>query len=317
MKNSHYLRAFLFLTLCLRLGASYADAPVADMESAYPANKSAKPLGQTLTAKARDPLQVDPATAVRATPKKEIVLPGVLTINGQNQDALDFTRTRVISMRESTNAVVYLSSTMDNRIQLPFTNPFIRSNSDLNIEVNKGTNGLPGNFVYLGFNVKRPVQIFIEPPDGSASLGLRLIPKDIPSQTIVVEDIGGITSPELRRANKSNEYVTQVQSTLEIVALDGVPNGYAVMDMETPVIAMNGLVVETKKKLSNRNADIYVYQVTNPGAGVALLTEAEFDGDTVQAVSIFPKPRLAPGEKTEVMVLANKRKSSPSLALSN
>lgn len=301
--------SLLASVLALLVGSAHADAPFPDAEASAHA-ASAKPVR---TKKERNALLVDPTTAVRETPLREVVLPGVLTIAGESRTALDFTRTRVVSMSDSTNAAVYLSSNSDNRIQLPFTNPFIRSNSDLNIEVNKGVNGAPGNFIYVGFNVKRPVQIFIEPPDGSASLGLRLIPKDIPSQTIVVEDVTGITSADLRRANKSNDYVTQVQSLMEVVALHGIPNGYSVVDMELPPIAMNGLVVDAKKKFSNRTSDIYLYQVTNPGPAVANLNEREFDGDLVQAVSVFPKPRLAAGETTDVMVMSGKPKVGSAL----
>lgn len=299
------------VALAAHLGMAMADAPSPDAEPGAVTHHSHLHGADSVQAKpkkVRDPLVVDPSTAVRDTPAKEIELPGVMTVPGEVAQALDPLRAKVISMSESTNAMVYLSSDSDNRIQLPFTNPFIRHNSDINIEVNKGANGLPGNFVYVGFAVKRPVQIFIEPPDGSASLGLRLIPKEIPSQTIVVKDETGITSPELRRANKSNEYVTQVQSTMEIVAKHGVPNGFSVVDMEIPTISMNGLIVETLKRMSSRNSDIYLYRVTNPGPAGALLSETEFDGDLVQAVSIYPKPRVAVGQSVEVIVMASKRR---------
>jgi conjugal transfer pilus assembly protein TraK len=96
---------------------------------------------------------------------------------------------------------------------------------------------------------------------------------------------------------------------MEVVAKHGVPNGYSVIDMDIPTIAMNGLIVETLKKFSNRNSDIYLYRVTNPGPAGANLSEQEFDGDLVQAVSIYPKPHVAVGQSVEVMVLAAKRRA--------
>ena len=56
----------------------------------------------------------------------------------------------------------------------------------------------------------------------------------------------------------------------------------------------------------DRGEDLYVYTVSNPGTMDAHLREQEFDGEDVLAVSIFPKPLLRPGEKTDVIVLARK-----------
>lgn len=81
---------------------------------------------------------------------------------------------------------------------------------------------------------------------------------------------------------------------------------YSLVELQTPPIIFNGLIVEVEKKLSSRENDIFIYQVSNPGQGTAVLKEAEFDGDLVQAVSIHPTPTLKPGQKTRVMVLARK-----------
>ena len=72
---------------------------------------------------------------------------------------------------------------------------------------------------------------------------------------------------------------------------------------------MNGLLVEVEKKLSNREADIYIYRITNPGPTSAYVRESEFDGDLVQAVSVYPKPALRANESNKVIVIARKEKA--------
>ena len=125
---------------------------------------------------------------------------------------------------------------------------------------------------------------------------------------IFVEDVASRTTPEQAKANKSNEYITSMQSIMETAVTGGAPDGYSVVDLRVPPIAMGGLMVEVEKKLSNREADIYIYKVTNPGSTTAYVRETDFDGDLVIAVSVHPKPALRPNESNKVVVVARKDK---------
>lgn len=258
-----------------------------------------------LPKKVRDPLQANLAVAIKDTPQKELNLPGVMKIGAVDKAALDFTRTQKIELDNGASKTVWLSATEPNRIQLPFNDPYIVASDALDINKRANTNN-----VYITFHegVKTPIQIFFEPSDGGVTQGLQLVPKNIPSQTIIVVDGAGQTGA--RKSSKGSDYVANTQSLMETVALGGTPSGYSVIDIQSPPIGMNGLLVEPLKKLSSRDGDLYIYQVTNPGPHTATLRETEFDGENVSAVSINPKPLLNPGEKARVLVLVSKQKTT-------
>lgn len=295
----------LLLALCaLSPDFANADAPAA-LNPNDPVSAINQPNKKLLTpkAKVRDPLKVEPALAVKDSPTKEINLPGVLTIAGENALALDPSRALKVSLNNGGSQTIYLSATEPNRIQLPFLNPRVIGTTA--IWINKEASS---NNVFLGFNadVPRPVQVFLEGPNGGPVFGFQAVPKNIPSQTIIVQDDAPAATADQRKASKSNEYITAIQALVETVSLGSTPNGYSVVDESLPAIVMNGLMVEVNRRYSNREGDIYVYGVSNPGLMPITIRESEFDGDTVKAVSIFPKPVLAPGEKAQVIVVARK-----------
>jgi len=243
----------------------------------------------------------------REAPAKEINLPGVMKIEGEPVAALDFGRAKIVQLSNGGAESVYLSATEPNRIQLPFINPHIVGTSDVRIERRANSNN-----IYIAFQpgVKRAVPIFIETPDGSGPvLGLQLVPKELPAQTIIVEDVSPpLANAAKTKAEKSSEYIESVQDAMEAVVNNTTPQGYSIVKLNVPPIAMNGLLVEVDKKLSGRANDFYIYKVTNPGQRATIVKEEVFDGDLVLAVSIHPRSNLKPGDQTTVVVMAGKEK---------
>ena len=243
----------------------------------------------------------------REAPAKEINLPGVIKIEGEPVAALDFGRAKIVQLSNGGAESVYLSATEPNRIQLPFINPHIIGTSDVRIERRANSNN-----IYIAFQpgVKRAVPIFIETPDGSGPvLGLQLVPKELPAQTIIVEDVSPpLASAAKTKAEKSSEYIESVQDAMEAVVNNTTPQGYSIVKLNVPPIAMNGLLVEVDKKLSGRANDFYIYKVSNPGQTATIVKEEVFDGDLVLAVSIHPRSNLKPGDQTTVVVMAGKEK---------
>jgi conjugal transfer pilus assembly protein TraK len=252
-----------------------------------------------------DPVGVNPSVAVKKiTPPKQIVLPGVAVIPGEDLRALDFTRSRKIQMNDGTNQTVYLSANDPNRIQLPFANPHVIGTSDLKVQKRPGSNN-----VYVSFieGTTRPSQIFFESPDGTAVLGLQLLPKNIPGQVLLVEAVATSASATLDLATRSDNHTQKLQALSELVANNGVPTGYSVVPSSSPPIFLTpGVVLTVSKKFSSLTNDIFMYAVSNPGPGAVVLRESDFDGETVQSVSIHPSPSLAVGEVAKVIVIAQK-----------
>jgi conjugal transfer pilus assembly protein TraK len=303
IRSNFYLAALAAISIWSN--SAWADAPTADGEikPTKPPVATSKPIQK----KEWNSLEVNPAIAVKENAQKEIVLPGVMKIQGASVNALDFTRARTVQMSNGGSVSVYLSATEPNRIQLPFTNPHIIGTTDVMIDKRANSNN-----IYIGFKqgVTKPVPIFIETQDANGPvLGLQLIPKGISSQTIIVEDVAPRFTAEQTKAAKSSEYIASTQSLMETVGLGGTPSGYSIVELNVPPIAMNGLLVEVEKKLSNRESDIFIYRVTNPGPDSTVVKEDEFDGDLVQAISIHPKPSLKMGEMTKVIVIARKEKA--------
>ncbi|MDN4571866.1 type VI secretion protein [Pandoraea cepalis] len=254
--------------------------------------------------KGRDPLKVDRSIAVKDTPQKEIDLPGVLKVSGESLDIVDPSKAQKISWTNGGSQTVYLSVDEPNRIQLPFKNPFIVQTSDIKIERRASGNNI---YVYWPSLPAKPRQIFIEPPGGGPALGLQLVPKEISAQTIIVLDDTGAVSGKKHTKSTGSDYITRIQDVMETVAHGRSPDGYSQVEINLPPIAMNGLVVTADARYSDRDGDLYVYTVRNPGQARATVREQEFDGPNVLAVSVFPKPVLVPGDKTKVFVLARKR----------
>jgi conjugal transfer pilus assembly protein TraK len=308
LTKNHYLAALLLASVGFSAsGFAHADTTPADGLQAASATKhsaSKHKSARDQHAKAHDPLAVDPSIAVKDTAPKEINLPGVMKIPGESMDALDPTKARRIAWTNGGTQTVYMSVNEPNRIQLPFKNPYIIQTSDVKVDHRPVSNNI---YVYWQTLPAATRELFIEPPGGGPALGLELVPKDIPAQTVIVTDDTGIVAGHQKPALNSSDYINHVQDVMETVALGRAPDGYSQVDVQMPPIAMDGLVVTVDGRYSDRDGDIYVYTVRNPGQLRANLREQEFDGRDVLAVSIYPKPLLLPGEKTKVIVLARKR----------
>lgn len=308
---NRYLGALLFASFGLSLvGAAQAESAPNAVDFGSPA--SAVPDSTNVRRKAahgghqkaRNPLAVEPAIAVKATAPKEIDLPGVLQVPGESMDVLDPTKARRIAWTNGGSQTVYMSINEPNRIQLPFRNPYLVQTSDVKIDRRPVSNNI---YVYWPQLPAQARMLYIEPPDGGPSLGLELVPKDIPGQTVVVTDDTGMVSGHRKPTAASGDYISHVQDVMATIALGRAPDGYSQVAVSLPPIAMDGLALTVDERYSDRDGDIFVYTVRNPGQSRAVLREQEFDGANVLAVSIFPKPLLQPGEATKVIVLARKR----------
>jgi conjugal transfer pilus assembly protein TraK len=246
---------------------------------------------------------LDPRVEVKDTPPREIDLPGVMKVAGIPVDAQDPTRFRKIPLTDGGVTTVYMSTSAPNRIELPFDGSETHHRDTLQVDHGKGHN------LYVYWKADKPEEetMFIEPMGGGPVLALDIVPKDIPAQTLLVTDDTGIVAGHQKPAASTDDYIAHVQDLMEAVALSHTPNGYSEVDMTLPPIAMNGLSVTADRRYSGATDDIYVYTARDLGKTRATISEEEFDGANVLAVSIFPKPVLMPGESTRVVVLARKR----------
>jgi len=245
--------------------------------------------------------QVHPDAAVKDTKPEEINLPGVMKIAGESTQAIDFTRTQVVTVNDTGSATVIVSMDSSNHIQTPWLNPILKSTNEIKpLPIDKDDNNI---FFSIAEGVTGDVQIWLKDQTTRKVKGLILSPKKgINGQNIILRDSGVSKG----NAPKSDSYVAQVQRHAEVVAFGNAPDGYSEIQPNIPPIVRNGLVITTSRLYSSADTDIYVYDVANPGPAKAMLTETEFDGPTVTAVSIFPKPLLNAKEHVKVIVEAKK-----------
>lgn len=268
--------------------------------------KTIKPIVEKNFSKAEkqpefNPLEVSEATTERDVKPRPIDLPGVIHLDGEATDSTKFHR---IFWGSSGIEPIMLSVHGSNLITLPFNDPYIVSNSYLDIQ-KRATN----NNIYVTFNYPEgvkpfPLTIYVENPKGGMPIGLQLIPKDIPQQQYVIVD-DTQNSQELA-SRESTEYITRIQSITETVALGRNPAGYSVTPLDYPPIVSHGLLISHVTRMSNSEGDIHVYDVENPSDNTIYVKEDDFDSPNVLAVSITPKPSFKKNEAGKVIVFSKK-----------
>ncbi|UWE19365.1 type-F conjugative transfer system secretin TraK [Herbaspirillum huttiense] len=250
--------------------------------------------------KAFEPGKIHPDALVKATPAPEINLPGVAKIEGADANALDFTRAQVVEFNNPATKTVIVSNQWWNLIQLPWLDPKVQGTDEVEVRLNKLSRNV---YVRVQPGVDHSVQLWIEDKKTDKVLGLQLSGKsEIPAQAVIVRD----TTPSKAPLPKSNTYVEQIQQRMETVALGNAPSGYSEIQPRLPAIVRNGLVITPAKIYSSADTEIFVYDVANPGPNRANLTEEEFDGPAVTAVSIYPKPLVDAKEHVKVIVETKK-----------
>jgi conjugal transfer pilus assembly protein TraK len=252
----------------------------------------------------RDPLDPTLSTFVKDEPPTEVNLPGVIKLDGAKLGLLDPARAHRISCTNEGSVTVYLSATEPNRMQLPFPNPRVVGTSDYDIDKRPHSNNI---YVTFKGGSTNPTTLWLEPQEGgSVSCGFQLIPKRIPAQSVHVVDDSGALTPKAGRPEEPNDFLSRVQGDLEDALEGRAPSGWSTVNIPVPPIAVDGVMVEGVRRLSSLREDIYVYTVLNPGAGDIVLDETQFDGPTVEAVSILPTPLLHARGTTRVAVLVRK-----------
>lgn len=237
-------------------------------------------------------------TFFRDTPQPTIDLPGVMRIEGVDPAALDHTKTRVVTMRQSVEPV-FISNTDPNTIILPFSNPGKEHYSNVDVRTSKSNLA----FVYTTGN--EPSAVFFYPQDSSTVFGLQLIPRNIPAQVIVVKN-------EERTALfaatvEGNTYNAKLQRLFETVASGATPPGFARYEIDLgPILLDKGALIEKVDRFSSREMEIHAYLVKNPTAMPIVLSKKTFDGPTVIGVSIFAGDQIESGKSATVIVISTR-----------
>lgn len=297
---------------CVPKACAKAAKPVARRAANSAAAKrsaraaSAPPLALVVDRKPFEATAVDPAIALRDVPPKEIELPGVLRVDGESVTAFDPVRAHKITWANEGTQPIPISLTGPDHLILPFTDPYITGNDWVEIDKRPVSNNVYITFKFPDGVKPVPVTIYIESPTGGPSLGLQLMPKDIAPQTYTIVDEVSLTGNQANRGGAAPDYESRILDLMATVALRGTPAGYSVLPMKLPPVAFHGMRLDTVRRLSNVENDIFEYEITNASQKPVTIAEKDFAGARVQAVSIFPKSTLRAGERAQVFVIASK-----------
>lgn len=219
---------------------------------------------------------------------------------------------RVLMMKPGVNEIVQVAQIHLNRIVTPFERPSVKTVSNATVETTD-------NVIYVSTPEESPVTLFVtETGSEDAALSLTLIPKKIPPRELTLRLAGHGSAVNMAGSNlaaskkaekweKSQPYISSIESLFRALALGELPAGYKFNDKpigELPACRQQGIRVDFSKGQTVVGAS-FVVQI---GVATNVSSEPlEFMEDTcgnwdIAAVAAFPRVALQPGEKTEVYV---------------
>jgi len=229
-------------------------------------------------------------------------LPGVGELPGYK----DYYKPVVVQISNAHTSVVDVSQEFQNRISTPFRNPQVmdKSNADINT--------LGQSVYFTPAAHSKPVTIFIMEADAANSpvLSLTLVPKQIPSQTILLQvektELQALASPQDEDKPTSDVYTENLRYLFRQVAMGKIPAGYSDAPLPNAVLSMKGLVIVPVTRFSGPKGDIYAYRVEGATGTPIELHEEQFYKTGIRAISFFPTATVKFGNPTMVYIFANR-----------
>lgn len=249
-----------------------------------------------------------PATRVEIIPRKIKVKPKLTKSQtlpglGEMPGRKDYFKPVVVRTDSNRTEIIDVAFEFQNRLSTPFADPKVIDQSKADIQKD-------GQSIYIKPNDMKPFTIFLT---GSGAndpvVSLTLVPKSIPSQTILVQT--DRTGSQMQMADEedrptSGVYTDKVRYVFRQMALGKIPAGYAEAPLPRSIAAIRGLVVKPMTRYSGSTADIYAYRIEGAGNESIELQENSFMQKGVRAVSFFPTSTVRRGVSTMAYIFATK-----------
>lgn len=168
-------------------------------------------------------------------------------------------------------------------------------NEDLVIETDNNTGQ-----IFLRTKQNKPLDLSII-TEKQVTLDLRLLPKDIPSETIIIKT-NKLTEPSKINA-KTTSYVDQITTLMLLMANDKSIVGFSTNKVNKEILLWDKIeLLQTSEYVGNKLIG-EVYTLTNKTKDRIFLTETQF-GWQKQVTSVaIKKHALAPKEATQVYII--------------
>lgn len=220
-------------------------------------------------------------------------------------------KTRLV-VSQGVTEMVTIARNFPNRFITPFEAAEVVTTDE-----NLAHDGVAGA-VILSTASDKPIGIFIQDRYSDRSIGLVLMPEDVPQRELRLVLDETWTAPVLRpnpdqgqaqMPSAQNDFVEFLKSTLRAMAKGEVPDGHALTPLDpelVPRCQVPGLAMKPAQMLDGPTTRIAVYVASNTTAGPIPFQEAGCYRKGVLAVSAFPRPVLEAGQSTEVYVVLRK-----------
>ncbi len=196
-----------------------------------------------------------------------------------------------------------------NRIITPFKNPSLKMDSIENVSYK-----LMDNVIYLSTSNKQPIGLFItEKGDELTSVKMLLIPKVMPPQEIVLDELTNVfSSVSAKQFERSQPHVDKIKNILTELAKNNIPMGYSMG-------VANGYYMPTCNQLGltfnfhdgqHFDGGDYVVSVAiikNESPINIEIKETNCIDKRIVGIAAYPRVLLKPNEKTELFVMMRKQ----------
>ena len=200
----------------------------------------------------------------------------------------------VINAEDGTNDVVIISSISPNRIATNFVKPDLVDDGTSEVQV-------IGSNIFLTPKATQPFGIFIVDSATGATVSLTLVPRKVPSQTILVQ------TAKPRTDNLAGGPIDAHAAAVDGLLRKATRGALGKEWLEAPIeagSAMIGMLRATpERRWTTTGLVIDRFQLLNEGSEIELREESFITG-SVKGVTFFPNVRLAPGTSTHVFLLS-------------
>lgn len=212
-------------------------------------------------------------------------------------------RPKTILIGTDRNELVYVGLSQTNRISTPFEDPQVVDSSGASVKA-------VGQDIYFVPSSNKPATIYIAGANPGQTVGLTIVPKNIPAQTIVLQ-LSGPTGAAQKAGNNNDDYaatdyVGKINAIIKQLCLDKVPNGFIKSAAPSAVAGNSTLQIFPEQKYSGQKFDIYRYRVQSSSTAPIELKEEAFYNESVRAVAFYPNSVLQKGESTEAFVITDR-----------
>lgn len=206
--------------------------------------------------------------------------------------------------------IMDVSTTMINEIVTPYTDPQLIMPDEDQKYVSKN-----GSLLYVRMpDNKDFLQILIrDQSESGASLSLMLLPKkDLPGQHYVLKVEGssqtGVAKGEDVSPYANNPYQSMMSELMRDAVRDRLKDGYNKNeDWIDGDFELGNLYATSEVQWIGANLVIDRYALVNVGKETYTVTEPNFYYEGVKAVTAHPHIMLAPGQKTNLYVIRNRK----------